>query len=264
MMKVNTFIEKLLQIDRNRTAYMWGSFGNTITENFIQQKRNQYPNWYTPSKQRQLRGKIGWTAFDCIGLIKGVLWGFPNTRYNSNGVPDINADMTINRCKNVSTDFSKIKVGSAVWLPGHIGVYIGNDKIIEATPSFGDGVVITNLANVGNTDFPTRRWVKHGELPWVDYSVEVQSEPKPEYVEILEKHLSHPQDWVGFIEEVKDHPTGRWLPNLLVSLGSTPNHEAKLKGVSDNPQVWISFIEEYKEHRVGKFLPELINKIEKA
>jgi hypothetical protein len=180
-MKSTEFIAKLRDIAAIRTTYMWGMFGGPVTEARITEKVKQYPKNYSAAKQARLRGMIGKNvyAFDCIGLIKGVLWGWnadPNplghggAKYASNGVPDIDANVAINRCKDVSADFSKIVPGSAVWLPGHIGVYIGDGKVIEATPSWQDGVQITACLNIAPiAGLNGRKWVKHGKLPWIDY-----------------------------------------------------------------------------------------------
>lgn len=46
-------------------------------------------------------------------------------------------------CKNVSTDFSRIEVGEAVWMEGHIGVYIGDGLAVECTPCWDNKVQIT-------------------------------------------------------------------------------------------------------------------------
>ena len=73
-------------------------------------------------------------------------------------------------CLKKSADFSTIQPGEAVWIPGHFGLYIGDNLVIECTPSFNDGVQITGLLNIKKMEeYPNRRWDKHGFLPWVDY-----------------------------------------------------------------------------------------------
>ena len=135
-MKVNNFIYELKRVEKLPTLYKWGTF------------LNKYNGRYLLS--------------DCSGLIKGVLWGYPdNGKYASNGVPDINANTIISKCKNVSTDFSKIKKGEFVWMSGHCGIYIGNGQVIESSPAWENGVQITKLSQ--------RKWKKHGFLPWIDY-----------------------------------------------------------------------------------------------
>lgn len=127
-------------------------------------------------------------GFDCIGLIKGVLWGFDGNVertyggavYKSNDVPDVNADTTITLCKDVSSNFEKIVPGECVWMQGHIGVYVGNGVVIECTPKWNNCVQYSNLANIGYKDGHSRTWTKHGKLPWVDYGVGTSEVKKEE------------------------------------------------------------------------------------
>lgn len=90
--------------------------------------------------------------------------------YAANGIPDTNADGMIKRCSDVTTDFSHIAVGEAVWLSGHIGVYIGDGLAVECTPRWKDGVQITAVYNIGKRNgYNGRTWTKHGKLPNVQY-----------------------------------------------------------------------------------------------
>lgn len=170
-MRSNIFIDKLSAIAQKKTVYMWGTFGALVTEALITSKAKQYPGWYTAKKQDQLRRLIGHGvyAFDCVGLIKGALWGWSGDAGKSNGgalygsgsVPDISADQMIKRCIGVSADFKNIEPGEAVWMPGHIGVYIRDGLVIESTPAWLDGVQVTHLSQ--------RAWKAHGKLPYIEY-----------------------------------------------------------------------------------------------
>lgn len=165
------FIDKLLNIVNNyNTVYAYGTFGQKLTTSIINQKAKQYPNWYTTSRKNSLLNLVGknYYAFDCAGLIKGVLWGWngSNTtnggaKYESNGVPDINANTMINKCTKVSTNFTKIEMGELLWMNGHVGIYYKNNQVIECSPAFKNKVQITNLSQ--------RNWKKHGFLPWIEY-----------------------------------------------------------------------------------------------
>ena len=181
-MNNNELIQKLKNVVNNyNTIYMWGCFGQPVTESIIASKSKQYPDWYNSSRQKKFRKLIGknYFGFDCVCLIKGILWGWNGdatkshggAQYATNGVPDIGADTMINKCNNISTDFSNIVPGEAVWLSGHIGVYIGEGQVIECTPAWKDGVQVTNLNQ--------RKWVKHGKLPYIEYNVNNIQETTP-------------------------------------------------------------------------------------
>jgi hypothetical protein len=80
----------------------------------------------------------------------------------------------IKRCNDVSEDFSHIEIGEALWLKGHIGIYIGNDLAVECTPSWKNCVQITAV-NKSVEGYPVRKWTKHGKLPYVTYPAETKT-----------------------------------------------------------------------------------------
>lgn len=181
MMLSNTeFVNKLKKIATNyKTLYVMGCFGAPLNE----KNRDRYSknNSYNrkPERQKMVLAADGDTfGFDCVCLIKGVLWGwcgdksktYGGAKYASNGVPDITADSMFNKCSNKSADFSKIEVGSAVWTNGHIGVYIGDGLAVECTPKWKNCVQITAVGNIGKKDgYDVRQWKKHGRLPYIRY-----------------------------------------------------------------------------------------------
>lgn len=185
-MKVDAFIQRAIMISQTKTVYLWGTFGAPVTNSLVDQKSKQYPRWYSKERQSRFKTLVGknYFAFDCVGLIKAILWGwvgstesYGGARYTANGVPDIDANAMIKACKDVSMDFNNIIAGEAVWLQGHIGIYIGDGKVVECTPSFKDGVQITALANIGEIKgLHSRRWTSHGKLPWVNYILKDEKE----------------------------------------------------------------------------------------
>lgn len=172
-LKANDFTAKLCEIASINTVYAWGMFGSKITESTVNAKAKQYPSWYTEYRLKTvfspLYGKnpAVW-GFDCIGLIKGVLWGWGNVVYASNGVPDLTADSMISKCSNVSSDFSSIAVGEYLWMKGHCGIYIGNGLAVESSPKWKNGVQIT-ACNCSKQGYNSRYWTKHGRLPYIEY-----------------------------------------------------------------------------------------------
>ena len=185
-MNVNNFIKKLYNIKNNyRTIYAWGCFGGIMTNSMVENKAKQYPYMYDAATKATMKraGSQGAFGFDCVNLIKGILWGWNGNRaatwggavYASNGVPDISADGMINKCIGVSSNFNNIQPGEAVWLPGHIGVYVGNGRVIECTPKWTNGVQETALLNHGPiAGLNGRRWSRHGKIPYINYNVGYQ------------------------------------------------------------------------------------------
>lgn len=180
-MKSSDFIAKAVEIaEEYQTSYIWGGLGSPITEATLKQAMSQYGvNKDYAASARKYVGQKKAFFFDCVGLIKSILWGWcGNSKHNrggavygSNGVPDINADTMIKKCSDVSTDFSNLVPGEALWMIGHIGIYIGDGLAVECTPAWKNGVQVTAVANKGSkSGFSNRKWTKHGKLPYVDYS----------------------------------------------------------------------------------------------
>lgn len=205
LFKSKEFIEKALDICKNyKTVYMWGTYGATCTSSLISAKTNQYPKWYntivtitnpdkTKSKvtrsEKLRRQNIGMFAFDCVGLIKGIFWGWDGknpVKYRGEGrkspVPDTDTYGMWKRCVHQSSDWSKIRPGDMLYKKGHVGIYIGDGLGVEATSIWGGKVLISNVKGLGtHKGYYTRTWTSFGQLPWIDYSdQEVKPEPVPE------------------------------------------------------------------------------------
>ena len=163
-----------------KTLYVMGCFGAPMNEkNKARYTKNHKYNKAADRTAMIKAASADTFGFDCGGLIKGLLWGWSGDRsktyggasYASNGVPDICADSMIKKCAEVSTDFSSIQVGEAVWCKGHIGVYIGDGLAVECTPKWANCVQIT-ACNCYKAGYNRRNWTKHGKLPYVTYEEE--------------------------------------------------------------------------------------------
>ena len=199
------FANKCKSISKNyKFVYMYGCFGQPVTASLIEAKSKQYPSFYTAAKRAELKKLIGKGYFgtDCIGLVKMIFWdwsGDPNksnggAKYASNGVPDINADTMITKCKSVTTDFSNIEIGEFLWIPQHCGIYIGNGLAVECSPKWKNSVQITAVGNIGaKPGYNTRTWDRHGRLPYISYSTSSSSTPtntRPEPAKAYSKAYS--------------------------------------------------------------------------
>lgn len=168
-----------------KTLYILGCIGAPMN----QSNKNRYTNnlaynQKAARKEKILASSADTFGFDCVCLIKSLLWGWSGDAsktyggavYASNGVPDIGTEQIIGVCSGVTTNFSNIAVGELLWMQGHVGIYIGNGLAVECTPSWKDGVQITAVHNIGKkSGYNGRSWTKHGKLPYVTY--EASAEP---------------------------------------------------------------------------------------
>lgn len=163
-MKTNTgLVEYAKKALAEKWGYVWGTYGQILTENLLRAKINQYPiqvgNYQNIIRQKWLNGKTS----DCIGLIKSYMWD-KDGKVTYNPTTDINANMMFNNAKEkgVISTIPEI-AGLAVYKQGHIGVYIGNGQVIEAH-STNRGVIQTPLRGVGAT-----AWTYWLKVPYIDY-----------------------------------------------------------------------------------------------
>lgn len=145
-------------------GYVWGTYGNVLTEAMLDYKLQQYPDGVGKYEDFIRTNWLDSRTTDCVGLIKGYGWLDPNDltiKYGTNGMPDITAN-TMYHNAAVSGPISTIPdtPGLAVWMDGHIAVYIGGGEVIEASGT-KKGVVKTQLAGRG--------WSHWLEVPYINY-----------------------------------------------------------------------------------------------
>ena len=162
-----------------KTLYVMGCFGAPMTAG----NKIRYIEHHSYNKKVATKAKINAASadtfgFDCVCLIKGLLWDwngdaskiYGGAGYAINGVPDIGTEQMIAVCKDVSTNFSKVEVGELLWMSGHVGIYIGNGLAVECTPAWNGCVQVSAVHNIGKkSGYNGRSWTKHGKLPYVTY-----------------------------------------------------------------------------------------------
>ena len=160
-----------IQAWENNWGYVWGTYGNILTQSLFAYKLEQYPDGVGNYKDFIEKNWLGRRTTDCVGLIKGYGWldtSSMSIRYATNGMPDYGANQMYQAAKNAGVagvDYGTMDtmpeiVGLAVWKEGHIGVYIGGGYVVEAMGT-KKGVVKTEVEGRG--------WEGWCKLPYIDY-----------------------------------------------------------------------------------------------
>lgn len=178
------YAKECLELGDN-SVYVYGSYGNLLTEAFVNGKRSQYPNINTLERTIKYKkladGKH--YCFDCVGLIKSFYFGkIPNVKYDSN--TDVSANGMFNASKvrgNIST-MDKSRIGLLVQMDGHIGIYIGNDEVIECTISTNFAKQKHGLGGICKTKLSDRKWIHWCECPFIEYIDEPTPAPKKNFL----------------------------------------------------------------------------------
>lgn len=159
------YVEKLLDIEKNfKTYYAWGAFG--APANSKNRKRYDVPD--TLSTDTFL--------FDCSGFAyKALPWGWCGDKTKTYGgaqYQKYDLDHPFDKvCESITADFSNILPAEVVYMPGHVGVYVGNGIVVECTSAWENKVLLSECTNTGiNTGLKhKRKWTSHGKLPFIKY-----------------------------------------------------------------------------------------------
>lgn len=177
-MKAQAYADWLKTQAALKRPYWYGTFGNICTESLRQQKAKQYPSHYGANRTARYRQDIAAKQLcgDCVGgAIKWAVWselGTKPTVYRSGGCPDASADGMFRYCRDQGMDWGAIdslpdEAGVAVRSAGHVGIYVGNGKVVEWR-GFSYGCVMT--------DVHKRPWTHWYKMPWVEYGEAAEPE----------------------------------------------------------------------------------------
>ena len=173
MINPSDLISKFQYALEDHWGYIWGQWGGTWT----QAKQNAASREMTVKYGSKW---IGHRVADCSGLFR---WAYSELgeaiAHGSNSIFDryCSAKGTLKNGKR--TDGADLLPGTAVFTGdakehGHIGLYIGNGKVIEAAGT-RQGVI--------KSDVTDSKWTYWGELKAVDYGYPLSSPSTPPTVE---------------------------------------------------------------------------------
>ena len=175
MIKATDLIAKFQQALNDNWGYIWGTAGVMWTE--ARQKQIEQTTDENRAMSRKYGSKwIGHYVADCSGMF---VWAFAQFGLK---MSHISSNIFISYCtKNKGKLTTALKrtilPGSAVFTGEtagkhpHVGLYIGNDTVIEAKGTVA-GVITSKLTD--------KKWTFYGELKDVEYDgVEPSPQPEP-------------------------------------------------------------------------------------
>ncbi len=249
--------QKLKEVaTKYKTLYVMGCFGAPMNETNKKRYCNNHSYNKQAARQKMIMAASADTfGFDCVCLIKGLLWGwngnanktYGGAGYAINGVPDIGADTMITKCSELSTNFNDIEVGEAVWMSGHIGVYIGDGLAVECTPKWKNCVQIT-ACNCSKSGYNRRNWTKHGKLPYVEYVTEVVETTPPVVSDKTEYEVGDIVEFTGNTHYTSSYATaiGKKCKPGKVKItarnlkGKHPYHGVAVSGGGSTAYGWLN------------------------
>lgn len=179
------------------------------------------------------RYENGVRIFDCIGMIKCFIWkdySSSNARYYGKTCPDWNCEQFFNNVK-VKGKISTIPEipGIIVYMPGHVGVYMGNGVVIEATAAWNAKVQKSYFK--GNHSGLKKRtsWTHWFKMDQLSYDEPKPETPKEE-VKVEEKPSTSLKFKVG--DSVVVNGSLYKSSNAVSPVGSVKNRSTKITRVA--------------------------------
>ena len=160
-------------------GYVYGAIGQTCTERLLDQCAERYPaNNLAGGAMRQAGEKwLGKKVADCSGIVKAYLMseytGGPIT-YNA----EVDTAVHYNAAKEKKhIDTMPDIPGILVYMPSHVGVYVGNGEVIESA-----GTLYGVKKSTVEKSYISGPWTHWYKCPGIAYdgSEEPETEQKPE------------------------------------------------------------------------------------
>ena len=200
--------------------YWYACSGEAPTAAWLNYKIGQYPNMWTPARIAKARGEVGKGphVFDCIGLMRWIC-GMEKNRDALN----TNADGLLAKCKTKGPIKTLPEVpGVMVFMKGHVGVYIGNGRVIEAH----------GFKQVDNNPLSFQKWTHWGYCPWLEYPSAAATGEPPQgaaeavYAPSLDDLRVKPGDKVRIKPGAANYwpggpalPAAKWLREGVLTVG---------------------------------------------
>jgi len=130
------------------------------------------------------RYKNGVRIFDCIGLVKCFLWkdySQNNARYYGKTAPDTHCEGYLNLAKEKGPIATIPEIpGVIVYQRGHVGVYMGNGLVIEATAAWNAKVQKSYFKGKHSGIKKRTTWTHWFKVPQLTYEDSQKEEAKPQ------------------------------------------------------------------------------------
>lgn len=136
------------------TPYVYGAKGahGILTQTRLNTLAKSYPNMFTSSYLNKAKKLVGKVCTDCSGLVS---WYTGKEISSSQMYSQAYARLPI-------SEWKKFAIGTVLWKQGHVGIYLGDGLVAEAT-GIDKGTIISQISD--------QKWTYGLTFSYIDYNI---------------------------------------------------------------------------------------------
>lgn len=136
------------------TPYVYGTKGahGVLTQTRLNTLAKSYPNMFTSSYLNKAKKLVGKVCTDCSGLVS---WYTGKEISSSQMYSQAYARLPI-------SEWKKFAIGTVLWKQGHVGIYLGDGLVAEAT-GIDQGTIISKISD--------QKWTYGLTFSYIDYNI---------------------------------------------------------------------------------------------
>lgn len=214
-------VKHVKQCLEDKWGYVYGALGQTCTESLLDQCARMYPaNNLAGGPMREAGEKwLGRKVADCSGMIKAYLMsdytGGP-IKYSA----EIDSSVHYSKAKEKGPISTMPDIpGIIVYMPGHVGVYIGNGEVIESA-----GTLYGVKKSTVKKSYVSGPWTHWYKCPGIEYSGEIEQPDEGGKPDTEEKPVAPTGIKVGSTVKIKagaKYTNGVAVPDSVIGKAYT-------------------------------------------
>lgn len=193
-------VQHVKQCLKDEWGYVYGAIGQTCTESLLDQCAARYPdNHLAGGPMRKVGEKwLGRKVADCSGIVKAYLMSdYTGGPIKYSAKYDVAVHYNSAKEKGPISTMPDIP-GIIVYMPGHVGVYIGNGEVIESA-----GTLYGVKKSTVKKSYVSGPWTHWYKCPYIEYPGEVEQPDGGDNPDTEEKPVAPSEIKVGSTVKIK-------------------------------------------------------------
>lgn len=232
-------VQHVKQCLKDEWGYVYGAIGQTCTESLLDQCAARYPdNHLAGGPMRKVGEKwLGRKVADCSGIVKAYLMSdYTGGPIKYSAKYDVAVHYNSAKEKGPISTMPDIP-GIIVYMPGHVGVYIGNGEVIESA-----GTLYGVKKSTVKKSYVSGPWTHWYKCPYIEYPGEVEQPDGGDNPDTQEKPVAPSEIKVGSTVKIKagtKYTNGVKVPDSVIGNVYTVQQLSDSKALLKEIVSWV-------------------------